>query len=141
MVNANKTYKYDNVNPLFESTIAAGFPSPAESYVERNLNLHDHLVRKPAATFFVRVSGHSMINVGIYNGDLLIVDRSVEPRHRSIVVAVVNGEFTLKRLIKRNGRVFLSPENPECFEIEITEGMQFEIWGVALHNIHDLGSV
>lgn len=141
MVNATEAYKYDNVIPLFDSVIPAGFPSPAESYVERNLNLHDHLVRKPAATFFVRVSGHSMINVGIYNGDLLIVDRSVEPRHRSIVIAVVNGEFTLKRLIKRNGRVFLRPENPDCFEIEITDGMQFEIWGVAIHNVHDLGSV
>jgi len=132
--------KYDNVIPLFTS-IAAGFPSPAESYVERNLNLHDHLVRRSASTFFVRVSGHSMINVGIYNGDLLIVDRSVEPRNRSIVVAVVNGEFTLKRLIKKNGKVFLRPENPDCYEIEITNEMQFEIWGVALHNVHDLGNV
>lgn len=133
--------QYNNVVPLFNTPLTAGFPSPAESYVERNLNLHDHLVRKPAATFFVRVSGNSMINVGIYNGDLLIVDRSVEPRHRSIVVAVVNGEFTLKRLILRNGKVFLRPENQDFTEIEITDGMQFEIWGVALHNIHDLGNV
>ena len=134
-------FKYDNVIPLFNNPVSAGFPSPAESYVERNLNLHDHLVHKPAATFFVRVSGNSMVNIGIYDGDLLVVDRSIEPRNRSIVVAVVNGEFTLKRLIKHNGRIYLRPENDGYTEIAVTGDTQFEVWGVALHNVHDLRNV
>lgn len=133
--------KHSHRIPLFTSHIIAGFPSPAESYVENNLNLHEHLVHKPASTFFVRVAGDSMIGAGIFKGDLLIVDRSIEPRHRSIIVAVVFGEFTLKRFIKRQDKIFLQPENPKYHEIEITDESQFEVWGVATANVHDLRNI
>lgn len=127
--------------PYFINYLPCGFPSPAESWSEQVLNLHEHLVHKPAATFFVRVDGDSMIGAGIYKGDLLIVDRSLEARHGSIVVAVVDGEFTLKRLIKRNGEIFLHAENPKYSDLKIESEMNFEVWGVAIHNIHDLRRV
>lgn len=85
--------------PLFMSSVEAGFPSPAEDYIEGRLDLNKHLIKHPAATFFVRVSGNSMINAGIYPGDILIVDRSLEAADKKIVIAVVDGELTVKRLI------------------------------------------
>lgn len=124
--------------PYFLSYLPCGFPSPAESWSEQVLNLHEHLIHKPSSTFFVRVDGDSMTGAGIYKGDLLIVDRSLEARHGSIIVAVVDGEFTLKRLIKRNGEIFLHAENSKYSDLKIESEMNFEIWGVAIHNIHDL---
>lgn len=131
-------YMEDNAIPFYEYKLSAGFPSPAEAWSESRLNLHDHLIHKPAATFFVRVDGDSMIGAGIFKGDLLIVDRSLEARNNSIVVAVINSEFTLKRLILKNGIIKLRAENPNYPEVKITENMNFAIWGVAIHNIHDL---
>ena len=122
--------------PLLLSTVPAGFPSPAEDYIDKRLDLNEHLVRHPAATFFVRVAGDSMRDAGVADGDILIVDRAVEPRTGSIVIAAVNGELTVKRLKKGRTRVWLVPENPDFAPTEITPEMQFEVWGVVTYIIH-----
>lgn len=122
--------------PLYLTLVAAGFPSPADDYVDRKLDLNEHLIEHPAATFFVRVHGDSMIEAGIHSGDLLIVDRAVEPTDGRVIIAAVNGEMTVKRVRRRNGRLLLLPENPEYRPIEITPETDFEIWGVVTHVIH-----
>jgi DNA polymerase V len=124
--------------PLFYPRIKAGFPSPADDYIEKKLDLNEHLISHPSATFFVRVKGDSMINAGIFSGDILIVDRSIEARNNKIVVAVVNSEFTVKRFRKQSGKVTLIPENPNYPPIEITEASEFEVWGVVVHVIHSV---
>src|SRR5215467_16125779 len=96
--------------PYFPQGIPAGFPSPADDHLQKALDLHEHLIKHPAATFFAHVQGDSMQDANLHDGDLLIIDRAETPRHRSIVVAVVNGEFTVKRLHKRNGEIRLMPE-------------------------------
>jgi DNA polymerase V len=115
---------------LFGTRVAAGFPSPADDYVEGKLDLNDYLVRRPAATFYVRVAGDSMIGAGIHPDDILIVDRSQEPRHGRIVIAVVNGELTVKRLASANGEVRLVAENRGYPPIIISADTAFAIWGV-----------
>lgn len=122
--------------PLFMSSVEAGFPSPAEDYIEGRLDLNKYLIKHPAATFFVRVSGNSMINAGIYPGDILIVDRSLEAADKKIVIAVVDGELTVKRLRHKGNLFFLAPENDAYLPITITEEMSFEIWGVVTNVIH-----
>jgi len=122
--------------PLYLSPISAGFPSPAEDYIDRKLDLNEHLIKHPAATFFVRVAGDSMRDAGVIDGDILIVDRAVEPCTGSIVIAAVNGELTVKRLKKKRSRLWLMPENPDYSPTEITPEMQFEIWGVVTYIIH-----
>jgi DNA polymerase V len=114
---------------LFIISVPAGFPSPAEDYVEGPLDLNRYLIHHPAATFFVRVIGDSMIGAGIYPHDLLIVDRAVEPTSGSIVIAVVNGDLTVKRLHQCQGQLSLLPENPAYGPIAIDASMTFEIWG------------
>ena len=119
--------------PLFSSKVAAGFPSPADEHVEKRLDPNDFLIDNEEATFFVTIEGHSMIDVGLLPGDKVVVDRSQNARKNSIVLAVVNGEFTIKRLSKdTNGRPLLLPENSSGAypPILIKDGMQFEIWGV-----------
>ncbi len=115
--------------PLLAWPVKAGFPSPADDYLEGRIDLNQHLIRHPAATFFVRVSGDSMTGAGIHDGDLLIVDRAVEVTSGCIVVARIHDEFTLKRVRKEGSRVFLVPENEKYPPIEIAEGSDFEIWG------------
>lgn len=122
--------------PLYLSTVEAGFPSPAEDYVEGSLDLNEYLIKHPAATFFVRVSGDSMINAGIFPGDILIVDRSLEPIDKKIVIAVLDGELTVKRLRYRGRVPSLEPENENYSTIIISEEMSFEIWGVVTNVIH-----
>jgi DNA polymerase V len=122
--------------PLIGSRIPAGFPSPAQDYVEACLDLNEYLISHPNATFFVRVDGMSMINAGIHPDDILIVDRSLEPVHNRIVIAVVEGELTVKRLVIERGIYFLYPENPDFPIIEITENSDFTIWGVVTYVIH-----
>ena len=121
---------------LYLSAVEAGFPSPAEDYVEGSLDLNEHLIKHPAATFFVRVSGYSMINAGIFPGDILIVDRSLEAADKKIVIAVLNGELTVKRLRYQGGVPSLEPENDNYNTITISEDMSFEIWGVVTNVIH-----
>jgi DNA polymerase V len=124
--------------PLFKSGVSAGFPSPAADYEEGKLDLNKHLIRNPAATFFVRANGDSMIGAGIYTGDLLVVDRSLEPADKSVVIAVVNGELTVKRIRLRKGKIALEPENENYAACQITDCVQFEVWGVVTNVIHAL---
>jgi len=121
--------------PLYSSPISAGFPSPADDYLEQCLDLNDFLIKKPAATFLVRVKGDSMIEAGIGDGDILIVDRSITPQFGFIVIAVVNGEFTVKRFVEIQGRPFLKPENKRLQLIDISRIENFEISGVVVHAI------
>ena len=123
---------------LFETAVPAGFPSPAGDYEEDKLDLNGHLVRNPAATFFVRVTGDSMIGAGIHHDDLLIVDRSLEPKDKSVVIAVLNGELTVKRIRMKHRKISLEPENHNYFTQEVTEGTEFEVWGVVTNVIHKL---
>ena len=124
--------------PLFLSGVSAGFPSPADDYLDRNLDLNEHLVKNPAATFFVRVAGDSMTGAGINDNDILVVDRSLEPCSGSIVIAVVNGELTVKRLLKSKNSCRLTAENAAYPDLEINEETPLEIWGVATYAIHSL---
>jgi DNA polymerase V len=123
--------------PLFSSKVAAGFPSPAEDYIEDNLDLNEHLIKHPAATFLVRVSGTSMINAGIFENDILIVDRSLSPVSGKIVIAAVDGQLTVKRLHKdKTGQVLLMPENPTFPPIPVDDKNNVYIWGVVTNVIH-----
>jgi len=124
--------------PLYSSKVSAGFPSPADDFVEKALDLNDLVIKHPQATFFVRVSGNSMINANIRDGDILIVDRAIEPKEGHIVIANVDGEFVLKRIRKKNGKLYLFPENSDYNPIEIKEGMECEIWGVVTYVIHKI---
>ncbi len=123
---------------LFDAAVSAGFPSPAADYEQDKLDLNKHLVSNPAATFFVKVTGDSMIGAGIHHGDLLIVDRSLEPKDKSVVIAVLNGELTVKRIRIRNRKITLEPENHNYSAQEITPDTAFEVWGVVTNVIHKL---
>lgn len=122
--------------PLFLSSVKAGFPSPAEDYIEQKLDLNELLIQHPAATFFVRVDGHSMNDAGIKDGDILVVDRALSPDDGKIIIAILNGEFTVKRLIKKEGRLFLKPENPQFTSIEVDPDSDFQVWGVVTYIVH-----
>jgi len=124
--------------PLYLSRVPAGFPSPAEDYVDKKLDLNEHLIQHPAATFFIRVDGDSMIEAGIHSGDLLVVDRKLEPGDQSVVVASLHGELTVKRLQKKNGKLFLASENPAFKPIEVDPEDEVEVWGVVVHSIHNV---
>jgi len=124
--------------PLYLSRVPAGFPSPAEDYVDKKLDLNEHLIQHPAATFFIRVDGDSMIEAGIHSGDLLVVDRKLEPGDQSVVVASLHGELTVKRLVKKNGKLYLAPENPKFKPIEVDPEDEVEVWGVVVHSIHNV---
>lgn len=124
--------------PLFSHSVRAGFPSPADDYVSETLDLNEHLIAHKEATFFLRAKGHSMTGAGIHDGDLLVVDRSLTPTHRSVVIAVVDGEFTVKRLYKRAGKVRLLAENPDFAPIDFNEGQELQIWGIVTSVVHRL---
>ena len=124
--------------PLFSARVAAGFPSPAEDYLESRLDLNQHLIRNPASTFFVRAAGESMMEAGIYDQDLLIVDRSIEKRNRRVVIAILNGEFTVKRLVQDEEEIFLVAENPDFVNIPIRVDSDFSVWGVVTYVIHQV---
>ncbi|MBG0791502.1 MAG: translesion error-prone DNA polymerase V autoproteolytic subunit [Desulfovibrionaceae bacterium] len=121
---------------LAGEAVAAGFPSPAEEYREKTLDLNEHLVEHPEATFFVRVSGDSMIGAGIHDNDLLVVDRSRQPRSGNVVIALVDGEFTVKRLCRTATGLRLVPENPDYPPLEVTDETDFQVWGVVRHVVH-----
>ncbi len=118
--------------------VSAGFPSPAADHTRKELDLNEHLIRNREATFIFRVKGDSMIGIGIYDGDELIVDRSIDAKHGNIVLAVLNNEFTVKRLHRRGGVVKLIAENPIYPPITVKDGEELEIWGVVTRNLHKL---
>lgn len=124
--------------PLFINAVQAGWPSPAEDYIEAEINLHEMVVRNPASTFFIRASGDSMIECGINDGDLLIVDRAGEALHAKIVIASLEGELLVKRLLRKHNKVFLAPANPNYPCIEITNREYVHIWGVVTYVLHKL---
>lgn len=122
--------------PLFIGKVPAGFPSPADDYVEKSLDLNELCVKQPAATFFVRVEGESMLGAGIHPDDVLVVDRSIEPVSGKIVVCALNGELTVKRLDFENERWKLKAENPHYPDIELHEELDMVVWGVVTNVIH-----
>lgn len=124
--------------PLFESRIQAGFPSPADDFSEGMLDLNTHLIKNKAATFFVRVTGDSMTGVGIFPGDILVVDRSLSQNSGKIVIAVLNGEMTVKRLKQKGNTVLLCSENEKYPPISVSKDEDFTIWGVVTNVIHSL---
>ncbi|MEO6729025.1 MAG: translesion error-prone DNA polymerase V autoproteolytic subunit [Candidatus Dojkabacteria bacterium] len=124
--------------PIYLESVKAGFPSPADDFIDKKLDLNEFLVKHPVATFFVRVSGDSMLGAGIHSGDILVVDRALDGHNDNIVVAVINGELTIKRLKMNKGRVILMPENSNYKPIVITEEDTFSIWGVVTSVIHKL---
>ena len=122
--------------PLFSGKVAAGFPSPADDYIEKNLDLNELLVHKPAATFFVRAQGESMLGAGIHPNDILVVDRSIEAVPGKIVICALNGELTVKRLERDNGQWQLKAENPVYADILIHDELDMVIWGMVTNVIH-----
>jgi len=122
--------------PIFTNSVQAGFPSPAEDYMDLDLNLQDHLIQNPSATFCVRAVGESMKDAGIKSGDIMLVDKSLTPKNRSIVLAVIDGEFTIKRVNVSEKELYLIPENENFPPIKITKEMDFQVWGVVTYIIH-----
>lgn len=121
--------------PLYQS-VSAGFPSPAEDYYEKRLDLNDYCIKNKAATFFIEVEGDSMISAGIYTGDILVVDRSKNPKSGDVVLACIYGEFTTKRLIQQGDHWYLKPENPKYDWLEIDPTVDFFVWGVVTYVVH-----
>ncbi len=121
-------------------TVAAGFPSPAENYIEEKLNLDKHLIKNKESTFFVRVSGDSMINVGIFDNDILVVDRSLIPVRQSIVIASIDGELVVKKLVKDKIKkdFYLKSENKNYPDIRLNSNSDTVIWGIVTYTIHSL---
>ncbi len=124
--------------PLYSNKISAGFPSPADDHIELQLDLNEHCIKNPSSTFFLRVSGESMKNAGIFPGDILIVDRSLKPADGKIVIAAIDGELTVKRLKKEKNNLYLMPENLDYKPIKINEAQDLIIWGVVTNVIHAL---
>lgn len=123
--------------PLMGCRVRAGFPSPADDHLDAEIDLHAHVVKRPAATYFVRAEGDSMLGDGIHDGDLLVVDRSLEPLPGRVIVIALEGEPTVKRLERRGGAVWLVASNPRFAPIPLA-GRECEVWGVVTHVLHDL---
>lgn len=117
---------------LLSHRISAGFPSPAADYAEEGLDLNSYLVQNKPATFMFTVKGDSMLGAGICDGDKVVVDKALKPKHKDIVVAVVNDEYTIKRLYQLRGKTELQPENPQYQPITFEEGGELQIWGVVV---------
>ena len=115
--------------------ISAGFPSPAEDFTELSISLDKHLIQNPVATFMAYANGNSMVQAGIHHGDILIIDRSLDARNSDIIIAVLHGEFTVKRLSIVKDTFFLIPQNPQYSPMKISDDMDFEIWGVVTYSI------
>ncbi|KAA6231803.1 translesion error-prone DNA polymerase V autoproteolytic subunit [Chlorobium phaeovibrioides] len=122
--------------PVAGSAVAAGFPSPAEDHEEMSLDLNKALIRHPAATFYARVKGSSMMDAGIEDGDLLIIDKALEPKDGDVAVCFIDGEFTVKRIRLEDGDLFLVPANPLFQPVRVTEENEFLVWGIVSYIIH-----
>ncbi len=130
--------KKDLEIPLFMVPVEAGFPSPAADYLEGKLDLNEYLIKHPAATIFVKAPDDSMIKAGIFPGDILIVDRSIKPTDKKVVIALIDGGFSVRRISKIKGKVFLVPENENYKPIQIDPETDCEIWGIVTNVIHPL---
>jgi DNA polymerase V len=124
--------------PLFLSRVEAGFPSPADDYIETTLDLNDLLIKRESSTFFVRASGGSMTEAGIHDGDVMIVDRAVEPEDGSVVVAALDGDLTVKRYRIFSGQPYLMPESDGHDPIPVKAGQELVVWGVVKHVVHEV---
>ena len=122
--------------PLFNDSVSAGFPSPADDYTEENIDLNEHLISNPFSTFFLRVKGESMINAGIKDKDLIIVDKSLIAKPGNIVIAMIDGEFTIKRLSIKNDELYLKAENHNYPDFSFKNHIDVQIWGVVIYSIH-----
>jgi DNA polymerase V len=144
---SDKKQKLTFFNPCFDSKIeipfikggvSAGFPSPAADFMESNIDLNKALSKNPLATFYIQVNGHSMINAGINDKDILVVDRSLEPENHKIAVCFLDGEFTVKRILVEENCIYLVPENKDFQPIKVTDENQFTIWGIVTYVIKSL---
>jgi DNA polymerase V len=122
--------------PLLTDSVSAGFPSPADDYTEENIDLNEHLISNPFSTFFLRVKGDSMINAGIKDKDLIIVDKSLIAKPGDIVIAMIDGEFTIKRLSIKNDELYLKAENHNYPDFRFKNHIDVQIWGVVIYSIH-----
>ena len=120
---------------LMQNGISAGFPSPADDFKEIRIILDSELVKNKESTFYAKVFGNSMINAGLSDGDLIIIDRSIELENNKIAVCFIDGEFTVKRIVKRNNKIYLKPENKNFKEIEIKNENELIIWGIVTYVI------
>ena len=140
LINKHKVYKVENSKPLLVdlhmTSVNAGFPSPAEDHLDISLDLNEYLIKHPSATFYIYAKGDSMIDDGIYSGDIMIVDRSLSPKSKDIVIAVIDGEFTVKRIYNKSNKIYLIPSNNKYQSISIRDDMDFQVWGVVTHAIH-----
>lgn len=121
--------------PFADAGVRAGFPSPAQDYLRESLDFNRDMIRHPEATFYARVTGDSMNGEGIHDGDLLVIDRAESLRDGALAVFAVDGEFTLKRMRRRNGKTYLVPANPHFEPIEVREGQELALWGVVTYII------
>lgn len=121
---------------ISDATVSAGFPSPAEDYDINTLDLNEFLIKNPSTTFLVRVNGDSMEDAGIFKGDILIVDRTIQPKNGDIVIAMIDNDFLVKRLKIKDERFYLVPANNSYKEINIKSNQSFAVWGVVIYNIH-----
>ena len=122
--------------PLLNDSVSAGFPSPADDYTEENIDLNEHLISNPFSTFFLRVKGESMINAGIKDKDLIIVDKSLIAKPGNIIIAMIDGEFTIKRLSIENDKLYLKAENNNYPDFRFKHHIDVQIWGVVIYSIH-----
>ena len=122
--------------PLLNDSVSAGFPSPADDYTEENIDLNEHLISNPFSTFFLRVKGDSMINAGIKDKDLIIVDKSLIAKPGNIIIAMIDGEFTIKRLSIKNNELYLKAENHNYPDFRFKNHIDVQIWGVVIYSIH-----
>ena len=122
--------------PFYTEQVSAGFPSPAEDYIEKKLDLNELVIKHPSASYFVKVSGHSMKDSGINDGDILVVDRAIDPKNNDVIIAVLNGELTVKRIKKTRKELFLLPENSDFEPIKVNDEADFQVWGVVTTVIH-----
>ena len=122
--------------PLLNDSVSAGFPSPADDYTEENIDLNEHLISNPFSTFFLRVKGDSMINAGIKDKDLIIVDKSLTAKPGNIVIAMIDGEFTIKRVSIKNDELYLKAENHNYPDFRFKNHIDIQIWGVVIYSIH-----
>tara|TARA_Y100001933_G_scaffold241238_1_gene267474 strand:- start:2 stop:403 length:402 start_codon:yes stop_codon:yes gene_type:complete len=123
--------------PLLSFSVSAGFPSPADDYTEENIDLNEYLIKNPFSTFFIRVKGDSMINSGIQDQDLIVVDKSLIAKPGNIVIAIIDGRFTVKRLEKKNDELYFKAENQNYPDLDFKNYNDVEIWGVVIYSIHN----